>query len=70
MSDQCRTMNFVATPTGRRLLKVSRRETTAAGGSVVVTAASNTDKALAGLFVRILRGLLRQQYRRADHMVL
>ena len=59
MNDQCRTMEFVATPAGRRLLKVSRGEATAAGGRVVVTATSSTDKTRAGLFVRILNVLLR-----------
>jgi hypothetical protein len=59
MNDQCRTMGFVATSAGRRLLEVSRRQATAAGGRVVVTAASSKEQTHVGLFVRILRVLLR-----------
>jgi len=59
MNHECRAMGFVATSAGRRLLRVSRGEATAAGGRVVVTATSSTNKTRAGVSVRILRVLLR-----------
>lgn len=68
MNIQYRTMGFVATAAGRRLLEASRQQPSVTGGRVVVAAMCGMGKTRPELFVQVLRILLRQQCHGTDHL--
>lgn len=70
MNIQYRTIGFVATAAGCRLLEASPQKPSVAGGRVVVAATWGMGKTRPDLFVQVLQLLSRQRCHGTDHLFL